>query len=306
MIDEAPRDTGAIPPPRASRPPRRPTGRAARRSWAIALASTALVVALLALAAVNAPGWEAVRESFLDGENFVESAPRIIARFEVNVRLFVIAEILILAWGLVLAILRGLPGPVFFPIRLLATVYVDLFRAIPGVLVIYVLGFGVAGLRLPGVPNDPFFWGVVALTLVYSAYVSEVYRAGIDSVHPSQAAAARSLGLSQLQALRYVVVPQAIRRVIPPLLNDFIGLQKDTVLVSFIGVVEIFRQSQIRQSATFNFTPYLVTALVFLVITIPLARITDWLVGRERDRRYAAAVGAGAGRARRGRLWGFR
>jgi polar amino acid transport system permease protein len=141
------------------------------------------------------------------------------------------------------------------------------------------------------------------LTLVYSAYVSEVYRAGIDSVHPSQAAAARSLGLSQLQALRHVVVPQAVRRVIPPLLNDFIGLQKDTVLVSFIGVVEIFRQSSIRQSATFNFTPYLVTALVFLVITIPLARITDWLVARERDRRYAGAVGAGRA-SRRGRLLG--
>lgn len=306
MIDGDSRDTGAIPPPRATRPPRRASGRSTRRSLGIALASTIAVFGLVAVVLVNAPGWEAVRESFLDGENFIASAPRIIARFEVNVRLFVFAEILILAWGLVLAILRGLPGPVLFPLRLLATAYVDLFRAIPGVLVIYLLGFGIPGLRLPGVPNDPFFWGVVALTLVYSAYVSEVYRAGIDSVHPSQAAAARSLGLSQLQALRYVVVPQAVRRVIPPLLNDFIGLQKDTVLVSFIGVVEIFRQSQIRQQATFNFTPYLVTALVFLVVTIPLARITDWLVARERDRRYAAAVGAGAGRARRGRMWGFR
>lgn len=305
MIDEAPRDTGAIPPFRATRQPRRTNRRYAGRSLAIALASTAAVFGLLTVVVVNAPGWEAVREQFLDGENFVESAPRIIARFEVNVRLFVIAEILILGWGLVLAILRGLPGPVLFPVRLLATAYVDLFRAVPGILVIYLLGFGIPGLRLPGVPNDPFLWGVVALTLVYSAYVSEVYRAGIDSVHPSQAAAARSLGLSQLQALRYVVVPQAIRRVIPPLLNDFIGLQKDTVLVSFIGVVEIFRQSQIRSQATFNFTPYLVTALVFLVVTIPLARITDWLVARERDRRYAAAVSAGSRVARRGRLWGF-
>jgi polar amino acid transport system permease protein len=147
---------------------------------------------------------------------------------------------------------------------------------------------------------------VVALTLIYSAYVSEVYRAGIDSVHPSQAAAARSLGLSQLQAMRYVVLPQAVRRVIPPLLNDFIGLQKDTVLVSFIGVVEIFRQSQIRQSATFNSTPYMVTALVFLVVTIPLARFTDWLVTRERDRRYAATVRATSTGARRGRLMGWR
>ena len=219
--------------------------------------------------------------------------------------LFVIAEILILGFGLVLAVMRSLPGPVLFPLRLIATIYADVFRALPGVLVIYVLGFGIPGLRLPGVPIDPFFWGVVALTLLYSAYVSEVYRAGIESVHPSQMAAARSLGLSHLQSLRYVVVPQAIRRVMPPLLNDFIGLQKDTVLVSFIGVVEVFRQTQIRQVATFNFTPFLVTALVFLVVTIPLARFTDWLIARERDRRYAAAVTAGAAAARRGRLWGF-
>ena len=303
MIDGAPRDTGALPPAR-TRGPRPAARRGTGRSWLIALVSTAAVFGLIALAAVNAPGWDSVRKSFLDVDNFIESAPNIIARFEVNVRLFLIAEALILVWGLVLAILRGLPGPAFFPVRLLATAYVDLFRAIPGILVIYILGFGIPGLRLPGVPNDPFFWGVVALTLVYSAYVSEVYRAGIDSVHPSQTAAARSLGLSQFQALRHVVVPQAVRRVIPPLLNDFIGLQKDTVLVSFIGVVEIFRQSSIRQSATFNFTPYLVTALVFLVITIPLARITDLLVARERDRRLGGGTAVASG-SRRGRMLGW-
>ena len=294
MIDET---------PRATRDPVLRVGASGRRPVVIALASTAVVFGLISWVVVNSPGWAQVQRSFLDWDNFVESAPRIIARFEVNVRLFLIAEALILVLGLVLAVLRGLPGPVMYPIRLLATVWVDVFRAVPGVLVIYLLGFGIPGLRLPGVPNDPFFWGVVALTLVYSAYVSEVYRAGIESVHPSQAAAARSLGLTQVQALRHVVLPQAVRRVIPPLLNDFIGLQKDTVLVSFIGVVEIFRQSQIRQSATFNFTPYLVTALVFLVVTIPLARITDWLVARERDKRYATAAGSSA-RARRGRLWG--
>jgi polar amino acid transport system permease protein len=250
---------------------------------------------------VTSPGWEQVQRSFLDWDNFLASAPNIIARFEVNVRLFLIAEVLILILGLLLAVMRSLPGPVLYPLRLLATAYVDLFRALPGVLVIYVLGFGIPGLRLPGVPNDPFFWGVVALTLLYSAYVSEVYRAGIESIHPSQAAAARSLGLTQFQAMRHVVLPQAVRRVIPPLLNDFIGLQKDTVLVSFIGVVEIFRQSQIRQAATFNFTPYLVTALVFLLVTIPLARFTDWLVARQRDRRYATSVRASGQAARRGR-----
>ena len=275
------------------------------RAVAIALLSSVVVFGLLGWVVVNAPGWEQVQRSFLDGENFVRSAPGIIAKFAVNVQLFLIAEVLILGLGLVLAVMRSLPGPVLFPIRLLATIFVDVFRALPGVLVIFVLGFGIPGLRIPGVPNEPFFWGVVALTLIYSAYVSEVYRAGIDSVHPSQTAAARSLGMTQTQALRHVILPQAVRRVIPPLLNDFIGLQKDTVLVSFIGVVEVFRQSQIRQSASFNFTPYLVTALVFLVITIPLARITDWLVSRERDRRYASGVRTAGAGARRGRLLGF-
>ena len=154
-------------------------------------------------------------------------------------------------------------------------------------LVIYILGFGIPGLGIAGDAGRPVLLGVVALTLIYSAYVSEVYRAGIDSVHPSQEAAARSLGLSRLQTLRYVILPQAVRRVIPPLLNDFIGLQKDTVLVSFIGVVEIFRTAQIIKAATFNFTPYVAVALVFVVVTIPLARFTDWLVAR--DRRRAAA-----------------
>ncbi|HEX2844643.1 MAG TPA: amino acid ABC transporter permease [Candidatus Limnocylindria bacterium] len=301
----APGGTSAIPPDLVPARRRRPA-RVSWRSLAIALASTAVFFGIIGFVAVNSPGWERVQRSFFDAENFWRSAPGIIARFEVNVRLFLIAEVLILLFGLVLAVMRSLPGPVLFPLRVLATVYIDLFRALPGVLVIYVLGFGIPGLRLPGVPNDPFLWGVVALTLTYSAYVSEVYRAGIESIHTSQTAAARSLGLTQFQALRYVVVPQAVRRVIPPLLNDFIGLQKDTVLVSFIGVVEIFRQSQIRSSASFNFTPYLITALVFLVVTIPLARFTDWLISRQRDRRYASSVRAASSSARRGRFTGGR
>ena len=292
-----------LPPPAAG--PRRRRVRTRGGALLIASVSTAVFFTVLGVIVVNAPGWERVSSAFLDSENFFESAPGIIGKFGVNVALFLIAEVLILSLGLLLAVMRSLPGPVLFPVRLLAMIYVDLFRAVPGILVIFVLGFGIPGLRLPGVPSDPFIWGVVALTLLYSAYVSEVYRAGIDSVHPSQAAAARSLGLSQWQAMRHVVLPQAVRRVIPPLLNDFIGLQKDTVLVSFIGVWEIFRQTLIRQQATFNFTPYLVTALVFLAVTIPLARFTDWLVSRERDRRYAAAVAARSGPARRGRLWGF-
>lgn len=296
---------GEIPPPPVGPPPGPSAGPGATRYLLVAVVSTLVVFGLLAYLIVNAPGWEQVKASFFDWNEFVDSAPGIVVAFRLNIALFLTAEVLILIFGLLLAVLRGLPGPVFFPVRLLATIYVDVFRALPGLLVIFVLGFAIPGLRLPGVPTDPFVWAVVALTLLYSAYVSEVYRAGIESVHPSQAAAARSLGLSQLQALRYVVVPQAVRRVIPPLLNDFIGLQKDTVLVSAIGLVEIFRQTQLRLQATFNFTPFLVTALVFLVVTIPLARFTDWLVSRERDRRYAAAVSARAAAARRGRMWGF-
>ena len=286
-----PLDSGlAIPatprPPRSRR--RVPPGEAVR-STLIALVSTVVVLGLIVVVITNAPNWPEVQQSFFNGEIFAESFPKVIEAFIVNIRLFLLAEVLVLAVGLILAILRGLPGPVFFPVRLLATIYVDFFRAVPGLLIIYLLGFGIPGLQIPGIPSDPFVYAVIGLTLVYSAYVSEVYRAGIDSVHWSQEAAARSLGLSRSQSLRYVVVPQAVRRVIPPLLNDFIGLQKDTVLVSVIGVVEVFRQAQIIKSATFNFTPFLAVALVFVVITIPMARFTDWLV--ERDRRRQAAMG---------------
>jgi polar amino acid transport system permease protein len=262
-------------------------------SWlatAIAATSTLVVFGGITWLIVNAPNWPAVQQEFLNGPIFWSSLPAVAAAFWLNVKLFLIAEALILPLGLLVAVLRGLPGPVFFPIRFLATAYVDIFRALPGLLIIVVLGFGIPGLLIPGVPSEPFFWAVIALTLVYSAYVSEVYRAGIESVHPSQEAAARSLGLSRSQAMRHVVLPQAVRRVVAPLLNDFIGLQKDTVLVSFIGVVEIFRTAGIKQQATFNWTPFLGVALVFIVFTIPLARFTDWLVAKDRQR---ASAGGG-------------
>ena len=269
---------------------RRRRSRVSWRATAVALLSTVIVVGGLGWVIVNAPNWPEVKQEFLNGPIFWASLPALVAAFWTNVKLFMIAEALVLPFGLLLAVMRGLPGPVFFPIRGMATIYVDVFRALPGVLVIFVFGFGIPGLGIPGVPNEPFFWAVVALTLIYSAYVSEVYRSGIESVHPSQDAAARSLGLSRFQSMRHVVLPQAVRRVVPPLLNDFIGLQKDTVLVSFIGVVEIFRTAQIKQAASFNFTPYLGVALVFIVVTIPLARFTDWLVTRDKRR---AAAGAG-------------
>jgi polar amino acid transport system permease protein len=270
------------------------------RSTLIALVSTLVVFTVLGLVVINSSGWPQFQKQFLNGPLFWESLPKIAGKFWVNIQMFLAAEVLILVFGLLLAVARSLPGPVFFPVRLLATIYVDVFRALPGLLVIYLLGFGIPGLAIPGVPKEPFFWAVVTLTLLYSAYVSEVYRAGIASIHPSQGAAARSLGLSEAQAMRHVIVPQAVRRVIPPLLNDFIGLQKDTVLVSSIGVVEIFRQSTIIQQAKFNFTPLMATALVFLVVTIPLARFTDWLLARE-QRKRGGGGGASSPHSLRGR-----
>ncbi len=259
------------------------------RSLAIATLSTAVVLTALGLVVVTSPGWPEVRESFFYGPEFRESFPDILEQFGTNVQLFLLAEAFILVWALVLAVLRSLPGPVFFPLRLLSAAYTDVFRGIPTILLVFLLGFGVPGLQLSGVPSSQFFWATVSLVLVYSAYVSEVYRSGIESVHPSQEAAARSLGLTQLQALRHVVLPQAIRRVVPPLLNDFIGLQKDTALVALLGVVEAFRQSQIEVAGSFNYTPYVATAVIFLALTIPMTRLTDWLIARNRRRELARA-----------------
>jgi len=260
------------------------------RSVSIALISTAVFFAILVLVITRAPGWPEVKAAFFNPEIFRESFPEVLRAFWLNIKIFCVAEVFILAFALVIAVLRSLPGPVFFPIRLLAIAYTDLFRGIPTILLIFILGFGVPALGLTGVPTSALVWATVALIIIYSAYVAEVYRAGIESVHPSQDAAARSLGLTRGQSLRHVVVPQAVRRVIPPLLNDFIGLQKDTALIALIGPVEAFRQAQIDTSATFNFTPYVAAALIFVAFTIPLARLTDWLNERSRRRRLAAGI----------------
>lgn len=265
-------------------------GRWRRRPNAVftAVLSTVVVFGALGYVIVNAPGWPRVQQSFFSADVFVESLPDLLQALVVNIELFLIAETLILVLALVLAVMRSLPGPVFFPFRLMAVVYIDIFRALPSVLVIFLFGFGIPGLRLKGLTNDAFVWGLVALVMLWSAYVAEVFRAGIEGVHPSQEAAARSLGLSRAQALRYVILPQAVRRVIPPLLNDFIGLQKDTALVSFVGVVEVFRQMQQDAGGSFNFTPYVAGAAIFLVLTIPMARVVDWLVARDRRRQLAS------------------
>jgi len=255
---------------------------------AVALLSTVVVFGVLGYFIVTSPNWPQVQESFFNAEVFWATLPDLVRALWKNIQLFILAEIFILIFALILAVMRSLPGPAFFPLRLIAVVYIDIFRAVPSVLIIFLLGFGMPGLRIPGMPTDAFFWGLVTLVIVWSAYVAEVYRAGIDAIHPSQEAAARSLGLSRSQGLRYVVLPQAVRRVIPPLLNDFIGLQKDTALVSFIGVVEVFRTAQGNASVGFNFTPYVACGLIFLVLTIPMARFVDWLVARDRRRQLAA------------------
>ena len=286
---------GVPPVPRVDVPPgdrgsRILGGGSGARSVAVAVVSTVVFFVVLAIVIVRSPGWPEVRRAFFNWPLFLESLPDILSKFLTNVIAFCVAEVFILVVALVVAVLRSLPGPVFFPIRALAVIYTDLFRGIPTILVIYILGFGAPALQLQGVPKSPLFWGIVGLVLVYSAYVAEVYRAGIDSVHPSQVAAARSLGLSRWSALRFVVLPQAVRRVIPPLLNDFIGLQKDTALLALIGVLETFRQSQVDAAGAFNYTPYVATALLFVLVTIPLARLTDWLIARERTRRQAGVV----------------
>jgi polar amino acid transport system permease protein len=263
---------------------------AAGRGALIATFSTLVFFTAIVLLITHAPGWPEVRSTFLDWGQFKDSFPDIAKAFLLNVKIFCIAEVLILILALVLAVVRSLPGPAAFPLRMVAIAYADFFRGVPTILVIATLGFGAPALQLQGVPLSVVFWGIVSLVLVYTAYVSEVYRAGIESVHPSQAAAARSLGLSHWQALRTVVLPQAVRRVIPPLLNDFIGLQKDTALVGFLGAVEAFKQSQIDAAATFNYTSFVAAALLFVALTIPLARFTDWLVARDRRRRQATGT----------------
>jgi polar amino acid transport system permease protein len=265
---------------------RRETGGA--RAVLIAVVSTAIVFTGLGFAIVNAPGWSEIHRQFFDWGEFRATFPEIASAFLLNVKIFCIAEAIILVTALVVAVVRSLPGPAFFPLRVLAIIYADFFRGVPTILVITLLGFGAPALGLKGVPTSTTFWGIVALVLVYTAYVSEVYRAGIESVHPSQEAAARSLGLTRMQSMQHVVLPQAVRRVMPPLLNDFIGLQKDTALVGVLGSVEAFKQTQIDQAATFNFTSGLAAAVLFVAVTVPLTRLVDWLLGRSRRRRQAA------------------
>jgi polar amino acid transport system permease protein len=268
-----------------------------RRAVLLSTASTIVFFVVIALVFVLAPGSSIVAERFFSWEHLRQSfvgtisTPSILGAFWLNIQIFMISEVLILILALVIAVVRGIPGPVFFPLRAVAVGYTDFFRGVPLILVLYMIGFGVPGLGLKYISSaSDVTYGIVALVLVYSAYVAEVYRAGIESVHESQVAAARSLGLSRWQSLRFVVLPQAVRRVIPPLLNDFIGLQKDTALISVLGPIEAARAAQIYGSSQFNYASYVVAAVLFVLMTIPLARFTDHLIDKDRRRRQAGAT----------------
>lgn len=261
-----------------------------RKSTLIAAASTSIIVLLVVVLIPKMPRWDRVRQSFFNAERFKDSFPRLLHAFVLDIKIFAWSVPFIVVLALLVAITRNSRSPALFPLRAFAIAYTDIMRGVPVLLWIYLIGFGVPGLGMDRPWNSPLLWGSVALVLTYAAYVAEVFRAGIDGVHESQRAAARSLGLSNMQSLRFVVLPQAIRKVIPPLMNDLVSLQKDVALVSLIGPVEILRQAGIDKSKFANFTPYLAAAAIFLLLTIPLTRTTDWLIERERRRTSGTRV----------------
>ena len=261
-----------------------------RRSTTIAATSTFIVLVVLVVLIPKMPRWDRVKASFFDVDQFRSSFPRLLEAFLLDVKIFLWSVPLIFLVALSVALLRNSRSPALFPLRMFTVVFVDVMRGVPVLLWIYLIGFGVPGLGLERPWNSPLLWGTVALVLTYSAYVSEVLRAGIEGVHESQRAAARSLGLSNVQTMRHVVLPQAIRRVVPPLVNDLVSLQKDVALVSLIGPIEILRQAGIDKSKFANFTPYVAAAFIFLLVTIPLTRLADWLIERERRRTGGSKV----------------
>jgi len=265
--------------------------RTRRRNVAVSTASTVLVLGAAVVFIITSPGWPAVQQAFFSWPDAKRALPKVVDAMTLTIILFLTAEVAILMLALLIAVVRGLTAPIFTPLRLTSIAYVDIVRGIPTILLLFLFAFGIPALNLQGVTNSELIWGWAALVVSYSAYVSEVLRAGLESVHPSQRAAARALGLSQIQSLRFVVVPQAVRRVLPPLLNDFIALQKDTALLSLVGVVEVFRVAQVDAGFYFNFTPYVVVAVFFILLTVPLSRYADWLAERRRRVSQASAGG---------------
>jgi polar amino acid transport system permease protein len=247
----------------------------------IAAVSTVVVVGIVVFVVTRTSGWPRFRDSFLDLSAGWQGLPDLLRALWVNVQIMLISEAFILVVAALLATMRTLHGPVFFPLRFFAALYTDIFRGLPLLIVFYLVGYGIPSLRLQAAPSSPFVLAIIALVLTYSAYVAEVLRAGIESVHPSQRASARALGLSYGQSLRYVVFPQAVRRVMPALLNDFVSLQKDTALVSILGVLDMTLTSQNQVSQDFKFVHYVFAGLIFVALTIPLTRLTDWIARRQ-------------------------
>ena len=264
--------------------------RRSRRSTLTALGSTLAFAVLLYVSVTNAPGWPRVQESFFDPDVAWEYLPDILRGLWLNLRVLAVAAVLTVVVALLLAVVRTLRGPVWLPLRLVATVYVDFFRGVPLIVLLYLVGFGVPALRFTDGRISSVVLGTAAIVLTYSAYVSEVFRAGIDTVHPSQRLGARSLGLSYAQSMRLVVLPQAVRRVTPPLLNDFVAMQKDVGLISLLGAVDAVRAAQIGALESFNFTPYVVAALLFVALSVPTARLADWVTARAARREQAGGV----------------
>lgn len=255
-----------------------------RRGVLIASAVTVVVVVVLYVGLVSSPGWDRVRETFLSWPDAKAAFPAIAKGFWINVQMFLVAEPLILVLGCLVAVTRSTVSPWLTPLRVLAVLYTDLFRGVPTLLVVYLFAFGIPALQLQGVTTSLQWLGTTALVLSYGAYVAEVIRSGIESIHPSQVASAQALGLSRAQSMRFVVLPQAVRRVVPPLMNDFVSLQKDTALVASVGVFEALFAAQDYGNYNFNFTPLLVAGAFFVALTIPLARLTDWLARRAMEK----------------------
>jgi len=268
---------------------RRYRQRSARRSVLVAIASTLVFAIIIAIGIIASPGWDAVKASFFNWPIAKEFFPSILKGLWLNIQVLFFASIGVAIFGTLLAVMRSLRGAVFFPLRALAAAYTDLFRGVPLLIVLYLVGFGIPALGIfPKLPN--YVWGTIAIILTYSAYVSEVLRAGMEAVHPSQRIAARSLGLTHAQTLRLVVIPQGLRKVVPALMNDFVSMQKDVGLISVLGAVDAVRAAQIASAQTYNFTPYVVAALLFVAISFPVIRLTDRVTARMSAREQNAGT----------------
>jgi polar amino acid transport system permease protein len=262
--------------------------RQSQRSVLVAVASTIAFAVIVWVTVIATPGWAAVQQAFFNPAIALESLPRVWEGFLVNLQVLALSLVTVSIFALLIAVLRTLPGPVFLPLRAIAAAYTDIFRGLPFIIVLYVVGFGIPTLTNTRIPL--ILLGTLAVTLTYSAYVAEVIRAGIEAVHPSQRLAARALGLGYTQTLRRVVLPQALRKITPPLMNDFVAMQKDVGLISILGIADAVLAAKIEASQTYNFTPYLVAGILFVLLAIPTIRLTDWYSARLRQREQSGSI----------------